>query len=152
MEKFLLATDQVPSDDVEARIGKSMLKKGLMLGPFLLVISSFVWGLDGFLSSLYGLVLVLFNLGVSALILSKMAKRSFYMLLPTALGIYIGALLLITGAVYAVLGQSWVRLVPMLFTLGITHFVIVTWQAKQLSLTLANPGVLPRISSVGRKA
>jgi hypothetical protein len=68
-----------------------------------------------------------------------------------AMGGFIVRLALITIAVLAVKDQSWVSLVPLGFTLIITHLGLLIWETHHLSLSLAYPTVKPRLRGPNAK-
>ena len=50
----------------EVSISRDIVKRGLMTAPAFLVVSGVIWGLDGALSSAFGLALVLVNFSLAA--------------------------------------------------------------------------------------
>jgi hypothetical protein len=57
----------------------------------------------------------------------------------------------VTIAVLAVIHQSWVAVVPLAFTIMITHLGLLFWETRYVSATLAYPGLKPRGAHPGRK-
>ena len=57
---------------------------------------------------------------------------------------YLARLALVTVAVLAVKDMAWVELVPLGFTLIITHIGLLVWEARHVSMSLAYPGLKPK--------
>jgi hypothetical protein len=88
--------------------------------------------------------LVLANFALSATLLAWSARVSLAVLMAAALGGYLLRLGLITAAVLAVIHQSWVVVIPLAFTLVITHLGLLVWETRYISATLAYPALKPR--------
>jgi len=120
-----------------------MLRRGW---PALLVLTGLgaFWGLDGLLSSGYGVALAVANAALAAAMVSGAARISLGMLYAAALGGYIVRLGLITVAVLAVVNRSFVEVVPLGAALVIAHLGLFIWEARFVSTQLAFPGLKPR--------
>jgi hypothetical protein len=64
---------------------------------------------------------------------------------------YIGRLALITVAVIAVHNQWWVEIVPLGLTLIVTHLGLLLWETKFVSVSLAFPGLKPRMTTISEQ-
>lgn len=135
------ATDAPPQ--VEWEMATDMVRRGLPVAPVLLVVGTIGWGIHGLLSTGYGLVLVLGNLLASAALMRWAGKRSLGWLAGVAVGGYVVRMAVVTLAVYAVRGMDWVELLPLGLTIVITQLGLLWWETRQISLTLAFPGLKP---------
>ena len=134
-------TDAPPQ--VEWEMATDMVRRGLPAAPVLLVLGAVGWGMHGLLSTGYGLVLVLGNLLASAALMRWAGKRSLGLLAGVAVGGYVVRMALVTLAVYLVKGMDWVELLPLGLTIVVTQVGLLWWETRQISLTLAFPGLKP---------
>src|SRR5687768_15831708 len=105
----------------ERDIANDLIKRGLMVLPALLLVFGLTHGVDGVLSSAYGLTLVLVNFAFAAALLTYTARISLALMMGAVLGGYVVRLGLITAAVIAVRDASWVEMVPLGFTIIVSH-------------------------------
>ncbi len=133
----------VDTPPVERQVVSDMIRRGLPGLPVLIVVAAIFWGVDGALSAAFAIGLVLVNFLVAATLLGGAARISMTLLALAAVGGFILRLGLITLAVLAVKDQSWVELVPLGFTLVITHLGLLVWEARHVSTSLAFPGLKP---------
>lgn len=134
-------TDAPPQ--VEWEMATDMVRRGLPAAPVLLVLGTIGWGVHGLLSTGYGLVLVLGNLLASAALMRWAGKRSLGLLAGVAVGGYVVRMAVVTLAVYLVKGMDWVELLPLGLTIVVTQVGLLWWETRQISLTLAFPGLKP---------
>jgi hypothetical protein len=132
-----------PGPPVEKQIAFDMIRRSARVAPLLVVGAGLGWGLDGALSSAYAIVLVLVNFALSAGMLSWAARVSLGMLMGTALFGYLLRLALVFVAVYAVKDAAWVDLVPLGFTIVVTHLGLLIWETRYVSASLAFPALKP---------
>lgn len=127
---------------VERMIVRDMLRRGW---PALLLLTALggAWGVDGVLSSGYGVGLAVANAVLAAAMVSSAARISLGMLYAAALGGYLVRLGLLTVAVLAVVHQGWVEVVPLSIALVVTHLGLFIWEARFVSTQLAFPGIKP---------
>ena len=128
---------------VEWEMATDMVRRGLPAAPVLLVLGAVGWGMHGLLSTGYGLVLVLGNLLASAALMRWAGKRSLGLLAGVAVGGYVVRMAVVTLAVYLVKGMDWVELLPLGLTIVVTQVGLLWWETRQISLTLAYPGLKP---------
>jgi hypothetical protein len=124
-----------------------MLKRGVWAAPALVIVFGLIWGMDGALSTLYGIALICVNFALAASINAWAARLG-----PAALGAaaMFGFLLrlgLIFIAVLLVRDASWVSLVPLALTIVITHLGLLFWEMRFVSASLAFPGLKPKPST-----
>jgi hypothetical protein len=130
--------------DPELEIARDMVRRALPVAPVLLLVCGLIWGVDGALSSAYGLALVLLNFLIAAALLSWAARISPTMLMAATLGGFLVRMILIVAAIMLVHHASWAVMAPMLGTILITHVGLLMWETRYVSLSLAYPGLKPR--------
>ncbi len=133
-----------PAPAVERQIAFDMSRRGLIVAPVLIAVSTAIWGVHGGISSAFAMALTLANLIAAALLIEWAAKISLAAIAAAALGGYVLRLALLTVAVLAVRHQSWVSWIPLAFTLAITHLGLLIWETRHVSASLAYPGLKPR--------
>lgn len=133
-------TDAPP---VERQLAGDMIRRALPVAPVIVLVASLGWGVDGGLSAVYGLALVLANFGLAAALLSWGGRRSMALLMGMALFGYVLRLGLVAGAVLAVKDQGWVELLPLGLTIIVTHLGLLFWETSRVSASLAFPGLRP---------
>ena len=127
---------------VERMIVRDMLRRGWP-GLLALVALGGFWGIDGVLSAGFGVGLAVGNAALAAALVSGAARVSLALLYAAALGGYLVRLGLLTVAVLAVVGQSWVEVVPLSAALVTAHLGLFIWEARFVSTQLAFPGLKP---------
>jgi hypothetical protein len=135
---------RVDGPAVERQVTADLIRRGVLVSPVLLGVAGAIWGLHGALSAAYALGLVLANFALAAALLSWGARVSLVALGIAALGGYVVRLALVTVAVLAVIHQSWVSVVPLALTIGVTHLGLLAWETRYVSASLAFPGLKPR--------
>lgn len=143
-ETPLFATRDESLETPERDIANDLVKRGLLVMPALLLVFGITHGLDGVLSSAYGLVLVLVNFAFAAFLLTTTARISLSLMMAAVLGGYVVRLGLITAAVIGVRNASWVEMVPLGFTIIVAHLGLLLWETKYVSASLAFPGLKPK--------
>lgn len=138
------ASQKVEGPPVEQEVAWDLIRHGALVAPVLLVAAALGWGLDGAFSAGYAIALVLANFALSASLLAWSARVSLTVLMMAALGGYVVRLGLITVAVLAVIHQPWMEVIPLAFTLVITHLGLLVWETRYVSATLAYPALKPR--------
>ncbi len=133
-------TDAPP---VERQVAGDMIRRALPVAPVIVLVAFLGWGVDGALSAVYGLALVLANFGLAAVLLSWGGRRSMALLMGMALFGYILRLGLVAGAVLAVKDQGWVELLPLGLTIVLTHLGLLFWETSRVSASLGFPGLKP---------
>ena len=144
MSGQLLAAGGSDAPPVEQQVAWDLVRRGGMVAPVLVLAAGLGWGIHGALSAGYAIALVLANFALSATLLARSARVSLTLLMAAALGGYVLRLALITVAVLAVIHQSWMEVIPLAFTLVITHLGLLVWETRYVSATLAYPALKPR--------
>ena len=128
---------------VERQVAMDMIRRSLPALPVVVGVGALVWGVPGALSTGYAIGLVLLNFIVSAVALAWGASRSVIALMAVALFGFLIRLGFIAAAVLLVKDAWWVELIPLGFTLVITHLGLLVWEASHVSTSLAFPGLKP---------
>ena len=128
---------------VERLVAADMIRRSLPALPVLVALAALGWGMAGALSASFAIALVLLNFIVSAVALAWAAPRSLVALMAVALFGFLIRLGLIAAAVLLVKDAGWVELVPLGFTLVVTHLGLLIWEARHVSASLAFPGLKP---------
>lgn len=131
----------------EGVIARDMVKRAAFAGPVLIVVFGLIWGLDGAVSTAYGLAIVLANFMLAAAMLSFAARISTGFLMGVALFGYLIRLSLIFLAIWLVRDAAWVELVPLGITIIGAHLGLLMWEMKHVSLSLAYPALKPNAVS-----
>ncbi len=139
------STPAPTSPGPETEVARDLAHRAVPVAPVLVAVCALGWGIDGALSSAYAVALVVANFLVAAALMGWAARISLGMLMGTVLAGYVLRLAALTLAVVAVRDSGWVELVPMGLTLLITHLGLLVWEARHVSLSLAFPGLKPRV-------
>jgi hypothetical protein len=124
-------------------VAVDLARRSLWLLPVAVILSAAFWGIDGVLSTLYALAIVVVNFLLSAWLLGVGGRISAAMMGAAAFFGFLLRLGLIMVAVLAVRNQPWVELVPLGLTLIVTHLVLLFWELRHVSSSLAFPGLKP---------
>jgi hypothetical protein len=128
----------------EQTIAYDITWRALLAAPLVVAVAGLVWGLDGALSALFALGLVVGNFLLSAALLTWCARISPHMLMVGALGGFIVRLGIITVAVLAIKDAGWVDLVALGVTIIVTHLGLLVWETRYISASLAHPVLKPK--------
>ncbi len=142
-----LFVTKVDGPPVERDIANDLIKRGLMVLPALLLVFGLTHGVEGVLSSAFGLGLVLVNFAFAAALLTYTARISLSLMMAAVLGGYVVRLGLITAAVIGARNLSWVEMVPLGITIIVSHLGLLFWETKYVSASLAFPGLKPKGST-----
>ena len=124
-------------------VAVDLARRSLWLLPILVLGSAAFWGIDGVASTLYALAIVVVNFLLSAWLLTVGGRISAAMMGAAAFFGFLLRLGLIMLAVLAVRSAAWVELVPLGLTLILTHLVLLFWELRHVSSSLAFPGLKP---------
>jgi hypothetical protein len=138
-----LTTGHVDGPAPEAVLVRDIIRKGLIAAPALILVFGLVWGVDGALSTAYGIAIVLANFALAAVLLAWTARISLALMMGAALFGYLLRLGLIFLAVWLVKDASWVELVPLGVTIVVTHLGLLLWEMRYVSASLAFPALKP---------
>lgn len=133
-----------PTPDVQRAIVTDMARRAAMVAP-LVVVAGFVgWRLNGALSALYALVIVLINFALSGYVVGRATTLSRSFIMMFVLGGFVGRMLLVLGAMTLAGRFDWVEKVPLGVTVIVAHLGLLIWESRHLSISLAYPALKPR--------
>jgi len=124
-------------------VAVDLARRSLWLIPAAILISGIGWGVDGVLSTLYALAIVVGNFVLAAWLLAVTGRISTTLMAGAALAGFAIRLCLVVAAVVLVRNAAWAELVPMAFTLVIAHLVLLFWEVRHIAGTPAFPGLAP---------
>ncbi len=130
---------------VERDIALDLVKHGLLLAPVVILVAGLVSGWNGTASAAIALGIVCLNFTLAALSVGWAAKISPVMVGGVALGGYVVRLGLILVALVALRHVSWIVLPWLGFTLVGAHLVLLFWEMRYVSMSLAAPGLRPSL-------
>lgn len=132
----------------EAAIANDLVKKAVMIAPVAIVLGALVWRGGGAIATAFAVVIVALNFLLAAASMSYTAKISVGLMMGTALFGYLLRLGLIMAAFFLVKDTWWMKegIIPFGLTLVVTHLVLLFWEMKFVSATLAFPGLKPAVS------
>ena len=124
-------------------VAVDLAKRSLWLLPVVVFISAAIWGIHGVASTLYALAIVVVNFLLAGWMLAVTGRISAAMMGAAALFGFLLRLGLIFLAVLLVKDAPWLELVPFGITLVATHLVLLFWEMRHISSSLAVPGLTP---------
>ncbi len=137
------AATQYVDSPPELDIARDLVRRGLPSAPIIIAVSALIWGMDGALSSAYGVALVLVNFVIAAVLLAWAARVSLTMLMVASLGGFALRMGLIVVAVLLVKDAGWISLPALCLTILITHLGLLLWETRYVSASLAFPALKP---------
>ncbi len=132
------------TDAPELQMADDIARRSVPVALVLVAVSGLVWGVGGVLSTGVAVVLVVVNLVAAAALIAWGSRRSAAALMGAVLGGYVVRLGLLTGALWVVGDLAWVERTPLFATVLITHVVLIVWEARRVSMSLAFPGLKPK--------
>ena len=130
-------------DAPERRVAADIARRGLLVGPPLVLFCALGWGLDGLWSALLALGLVLLNFLAGAAIIDLCARISPGMLTVGVLGGYFIRLGIITAVVLPIRHDGWFDVVPFALVLLVLHIGLLIWELRHVAASLAHPDLHP---------
>ena len=130
---------------VERDIALDLVKHGLLLAPVVILVAGLVSGWDGTASAAIAFGIVCLNFTLAAVSVGWAAKISPVMVGGVALGGYVVRLGLILTALVLLRHVPWIVLPWLGFTLVGAHLVLLFWEMRYVSLSLAAPGLRPSL-------
>ena len=131
----------------ERDLARDIVRRGLIGGPVLVGVCAGVWGFDGLWSSGYALGLILVNFWLAASLITWSMRISPTMLMAGVMGGYFIRLGILTGAYFLVRNTGWFEALPFVITLVAAHIVLLVWETRYVSMSLAYPGLKPQGAS-----
>jgi hypothetical protein len=127
----------------EVEISRDMIRRGLIIAPLLIAVCGVVWGMNGVLSSAYGVALVLVNFAIAAGLIAVTARISLGLMMGAILFGYLIRLGLVLVAFLVVKDASWMSRPALGATVIVTHLGLLVWELRYVAASLAYPGLKP---------
>jgi hypothetical protein len=132
------------TERIESRIALDLARKAAIASPAV-VIALGIWrGPDAAIGAALALGIVIANFLFSAWILGWTAHHAPHALTGVAMLSFLGRLVLITVIGVGLKALGVVDWPVFCFTLLASYFVLLFWELRSVSLTLAYPGLKPR--------
>jgi hypothetical protein len=103
-------------------------------------------GVDGAASALVGLALVALNFLLAARLVGWAAGKSVAAVYGTVMGGYVLRLGALLGIVVGLERVAWIDVPVLVITIAVAHLVLLVWEMRYVSLSLAAPGLKPTVS------
>ncbi len=132
-----------PAPDVEVDIFRDLAKHALYVCPAALLLTGLVWGVGGAISTAFAMAIVVVNFGLAAWVNARAARISVGLLGAVAMFGFLLRLTIVFVAFWLTRDASWMKVVPFGLTIVITHVGLLFWEMKNISATLAFPGLKP---------
>ncbi|MGQ0744833.1 MAG: hypothetical protein ACT4OS_10960 [Acidimicrobiales bacterium] len=137
---------------VERQLVADMARRSLPWLPVVAVVAGLLRGVDGAVSALFAVAVILANLALSAGLATTAARIAPVVLGAAAMGGFVVRLGLVMAVVLAVRNQPWVDMVTLAVTLAVAHLGLLAMEARYVSATLAFPGIKPKRQNVDPRA
>jgi hypothetical protein len=135
---------QPSTERIESTIAVDLAKKAAIIAP-IVVIGLGLWrGPDAALGAALALVVVIVNFLASAAILGWTARHAPHALAGVALMSFLFRLVIITAVGAGIKALGIVDFPVFCLTLIASYFVLLFWELRSVSLTLAYPGLKPK--------
>ena len=132
------------TERIESRIAVDLAKKAAIVSPFVVVALGIWRGPDAALGGALALGIVIANFLLSAALLGWTAHHAPHALAGVAMLSFLGRLVLITLIGVGIKALGVVDWPVFCFTLIASYLVLLFWELRSISLTLAYPGLKPR--------
>lgn len=140
------ASDDRPVNH-ELAIARHLARHATIVAPIVVLVASIARGVEGGVSAAIGLALCAVNFVAAAQILGWAATRGVGAIYGAIFGGFVLRLAVLTAIVFALQPLSIIDVPVLVLTLGIAHIVLLTWETRYVSLTLAAPGLKPGVGA-----
>jgi hypothetical protein len=138
------AVPQPSTERIESTIAHDLARKGAIVSP-IIVVGLGIWrGPDAALGAVLALAIVVVNFLAAAWILGWTARNAPHALTGVALMSFLVRLAIITLLGAGIKALDVVDWPVFCFTLIGSYFVLLFWELRSVSLTLAYPGLKPK--------
>lgn len=114
---------------IELQMVRRMVRRGMLLAPFVIVALAVAGGTEYAVSGAVGLAMTLGNLYLAARVIGGVAEKNPGMLLAAAMVAFTVGLALVTGLSFVLKTASLVYFPVTGFTLIGAHLVLVLWES-----------------------
>lgn len=139
-----LVFPQPSTERIESTIAVDLAKKGAIAAPIVVLALGLWRGPDAALGAALALAIVVANFLAAAWILGWTARTAPHAFAGVAMLSFLGRLALITVVGAAVKALGIVDWPVFCFTLIGAYFVLLFWELRSVSLSLAYPGLKPK--------
>jgi len=133
---------------IETRIALDLARRAAIVAPVLILVAGVWRGGDGALGAALALAIVVANWLASAALLGWAARKAPNLLLGVALFGFLLRLGLITAIGAGIKALDIVDWPVFCGTLLLAYGVLLVWELRSISLSLAHPGLKPKPSSL----
>ncbi len=134
----------------ESQVARHLARHALLIAPAVVAIAALFRGVGGAVSAAIGLALVAANFLISARIIAWAAGRSVGAIYGAVFGGFFVRLAVLTCIVLLLEPVALIDIPVLVLTLAITHFALLVWETRYVSLTLAAPGLKPGVVSASK--
>ena len=131
----------------ESRIAGHLARHALIVAPVVILGCGLLRGVDGAISAAIGLVLVMLNFLIAAWLIAWGAAKGPTFLQGAILGGFLVRLAALLGIVLLLEPLDFIDIPVLVLTVAITHIVLLIWETRYVSLTLAAPGLKPGVGA-----
>lgn len=142
-DEFETTLREASAGDPEVSISLDLARRGLIAAPVLIGLAFLIWGRNGAYSAAFAVALVIVNFLLSAALIAFASRISVGAVMGAVMLGYLMRLGLILVAILLVREQSWISLPALGVGIIVTHLGLLMWELRQVSLTLAYPGLKP---------
>ncbi len=129
----------------EGLIARHMARHAAMVAPVVVGIAAALRGVDGAVSAAIGLALCAANFLIAAQIIGWAARRSAGAIYGAIFGGFFLRLMVLAVIVLALEPVKFIDIPVLVLTLATSHLVLLMWETRYVSLTLAAPGLKPGV-------
>jgi Putative F0F1-ATPase subunit Ca2+/Mg2+ transporter len=140
-----------PATSTESAISLDLARRGAIVLPAFLVYGALVGRGNGAASAAAATRKLAHTRASAAALMTVSARISLTALMGAVLGGYVVRLGAITGVIVALRHQSWFHRGAFAVTLLVTHLGLLVWETRHVSISLAYPGLKPKLSKSRNK-
>lgn len=133
-----------PVEDVESQIARDLARRAALATPVVALVIGLWRGPDAALAVVVALGLLVGNFLLSAWILGYVARQNPSLLMGVTLFSFVFRLILITVIGLGIKELDLVDWPVFCITLIIGYFVLLVWEMRSVSFSLASPGLKPK--------
>lgn len=134
----------VGTDEPAREIVRDMAKRGLLVSPLVVAAGAIGWGVNGALSVLVALAVVLVNFLLSAWIIRKASHMPQMYVMMAIMGGFAVRMLFVVAAINVAGMFDWAERIPLGITIIVAHLGLLVWETRHVSGSLAFPGLKPQ--------
>jgi hypothetical protein len=130
----------------ESQVAVDLARRAAIVAPVVVLALGLARGVDGAASALVGLALVALNFLLAARLVGWAAGKSVAAVYGTVMGGYLLRLGALLGIVVGLERVAWIDVPVLVITIAVAHLVLLVWEMRYVSLSLAAPGLKPTVS------